>query len=220
MSHSFSGEPKATVFGRARLLPSRGFRLKMTAAGERDNFDWPREILADEQLLWSGQPPQGLRFYLFDLYLIPFGMLSFGFAVLATFAVLADGHWDAALWILPFLAAGFFLLFGIHWLDRQARRATHYALTNERIYFRRGIWRPKTRCIYLSNLQDPILIKRWRGTCHITFGRIPWYERTRHELNRTPWNDIYPVLELKHEAESVCELIRETKHALEAKQTP
>lgn len=189
----------------------------MSAEQATDDFDWPREILADEQLLWTGQPPQGLRFYLFDLYLLPFGALFFGIAVFATFAFLAEGPAEAALWMLPFLAAGFFFLFGIHWHDRQARRATHYALTNERIYFRRGIWRPKTQYFYLSNLQDPILIKRWRGTWHITFGRIPWYERTRHELNRTSWNIFYPVLELKHDAASVCELIRETKHASETR---
>jgi len=192
----------------------------MRLAERTDDFDWSRAILPGEQLLWTGQPPQGVRFYLFDLYLIPFGTLIFGFTLFATAAFLLEGPLEAALWMLPFLAAGFFLLFGVHWLDWLQRRATHYALTNERIYFRRGIWRPKVQSIYLGNLEYPVLIKRWRGTWHITFGKIPWYERTRRTGLQAPWNIIYPVLELKYDAAEICGLIRETKHALEAKQKP
>lgn len=182
-------------------------------------FDWSPDILPGEQLLWSGQPPQGVRFHLFDLYLLPFGAVYFGMALLFTWGLWEiDGPW-AALWMLPFLAAGFFLLIGMRWLDWQDRRTTHYALTNERIYFRRGIWGPKLRSYYLGNLQDPLLCRNWRGTWRLTFGRVPWHYLL-WEADLFSWqNDIYPILELPRGSERILELIRGTKDALEAKRS-
>jgi hypothetical protein len=183
--------------------------------GATDAYDWSHDILPGERLLWSGQPPQAVRIYLSDLYLLPIGAILFGVATLFTLGLFEAKLPGVAMLMLLPLAAGLFLIFGIRWLDWQDRRTTHYALTNERIYFRRGICWPKRRYYYLGNLQDPLLCRTWRGTWRITFGRVPWLYML-WEADLFSWqNDIYPILELPREAEQLWELIRATKQVLE-----
>jgi len=102
-------------------------------------------LLAGEQVVWSGRPRQGLFFTPRDVLLVPFSILWGGFAIFWEYSVLSIGakvHSRPplffALWGVPFVLAGLFLIFGRFLLDAYVRKETIYALTNRRILISRS----------------------------------------------------------------------------------
>lgn len=92
-----------------------------------------REVRADEMLLWSGQPAQGLRLHRADVFLIPFSIFWAGTAILWELVMFARGAPPFLLAIgAPFIVAGMYLLVGRFFTDAYRRRRTYYGLTNQR----------------------------------------------------------------------------------------
>ncbi len=94
------------------------------------------ELEADERLLWVGQPRLDLATRP-AFFLVPFGIVFAGFAVL--WMVLAGAMTGGLMapCALPFIAVGIGLIASPVWLRSQARK-TLYALTNRRAI----IWEP------------------------------------------------------------------------------
>ncbi|HET7466268.1 MAG TPA: PH domain-containing protein, partial [Candidatus Dormibacteraeota bacterium] len=97
------------------------------------------ELQPDEQLLWTGRPDANRLFTWLDLYLVPFSLFWTGFAIfwesLALYGAVRAGA-EAAffpLFGLPFIAIGFYLLFGRFLVKRYSRRHTYYAVTDRRV---------------------------------------------------------------------------------------
>lgn len=86
-----------------------------------------------EQLLWAGRPRPGIIFHRVDALLIPFSVLWAGFAIFWELAVITSGGpMFMAVFGLPFVAAGLYMVFG-RFLTAALRRArTYYAVTDKR----------------------------------------------------------------------------------------
>jgi hypothetical protein len=91
-------------------------------------------LLAGERILWTGRPQRGLRFRAADVYLIPFSLLWGGFALFWNVEAWSLGAPDLfALWGLPFLAVGIYVVAGRFIHDALLRSALLYAVTTRRV---------------------------------------------------------------------------------------
>lgn len=104
-------------------------------------------LLADERVLWTGRPKQGIVFSGKDVLLVPFSLMWGGFAIAWNAAVWfapfgggsGDGpDWFFRLWGLPFLVVGLYLIAGRFFHDARLRRRLHYAVTDQRVLVLRG----------------------------------------------------------------------------------
>ena len=94
-----------------------------------------------ERLTWTGRPARGLMLGPRDALLIPFSLLWGGFAVFWETMVLrtpAPGFF--AIWGVPFVLVGLYMIVGRFFHDAWLRSRTVYGVTNERaIILRRAM---------------------------------------------------------------------------------
>ncbi len=130
-------------------------------------------LAAGEAVRWSGQPRQGVVFHGLDIVMIPLSLVWAGVALLG-FGVAAfpsdGGSWLALLFTLPFVGVAIYITVGRFWLDRQQRARTVYAVTDERVLIRSGVFRPTTKSLDLRTVSDITLTERRGGRGTITFG--------------------------------------------------
>jgi len=123
-----------------------------------------------EHLVWSGRPPQGVRFTKKDWILIPFSLLWGGFSIFWEFtAIFMGAPFFFALFGLPFVLVGLYLIFGRFYVDARLRRNTYYGLTAERIIILSGIMSPKIQSYYLDNLPNIELVEGTDGMGTVSF---------------------------------------------------
>ncbi len=114
----------------------------MLPPAETDRFR--TYLLSGEDVLWSGQPKQGLALSGKDALLIPFSLLWGGFAFFWNYMVWTfpdagqEPDWFFRLWGLPFLLVGFYIMIGRFWHDAMLRKRLTYAITNQRVLVIRG----------------------------------------------------------------------------------
>jgi hypothetical protein len=119
------------------------------------------ELAPGEQVLWSGKPDSRRWFYREDLVLVPLSLLWGGFAIFWEAIVLtgAAAHKGAAvllvfaLWGVPFVLGGLYLIFGRVFARRWLRRRSLYVLTDRRVLsfspsLRGG---PRVKMVWLSS---------------------------------------------------------------------
>lgn len=128
-------------------------------------------LTAGEQVIWSGQPRQGLTLRGSDVFAIPFSLLFAGFSVFWMYAAAASGApLPLVLFGVPFVLVGLFLVFGRFFLEAKQRAGTYYALTPQRIIIRSGVFTKTVKSLPLKTLRDLSLSERSDGTGTITFG--------------------------------------------------
>jgi len=95
-----------------------------------------------ESVVWSGSPPQGLRFHSQDTFLIPFSLFWGGFAIFwETIAIVGGTPWFFRLWGIPFVALGLYFIVGRFFVNAYLRSQTYYAVTERAAYVARfGTW--------------------------------------------------------------------------------
>ncbi|WP_375463556.1 PH domain-containing protein [uncultured Methylobacterium sp.] len=128
-------------------------------------------LLRDEAVAWWGRPVQGLRLTARDGFLIPFSCLWGGFAIFWEVSVLRGaGPSFFALFGIPFVLIGLFLIFGRFLVDAWLRQHTIYALTDRRVLIARsGPW-PSFRAVSLDRLPEASLTESSNGRGTIRFG--------------------------------------------------
>jgi hypothetical protein len=162
-----------------------------------------------ERLLWSAQPPQGVRLRATDALMIPFSILWTAFVIFWEAAVVASGApLFFMLWGIPFVLVGLYLLLGRFWVEARQRARTYYGLTDNRIIIVSGIMRRSTRSLSARGLSDITLTKKKSGGGTIYFGPAnPMYAW----WGSAGWPGMgryaAPCLELDGDAEEVYEKI-------------
>ena len=87
-----------------------------------------------EQLLWAERPKQGILFRASDGCLIPFSLVWGGFAIFwETMVLTTDAPIFMALFGIPFVLIGLYLIIGRFFHDMYIRRNMIYGLTKKQI---------------------------------------------------------------------------------------
>ncbi|CAL4869970.1 hypothetical protein MMA231_04268 (plasmid) [Asticcacaulis sp. MM231] len=148
---------------------------------------WRRELNADEKLLWSGTPIQGLRFHQSDFLLVPFSLMWGGFAFFWEASVLYSSGVRVsvsppyitgtffsfmALWGIPFCLVGLYVIFGRFFFDAAARANTVYAVTDRRIII---VARTSVRSLAFGTLPQLELKEGSNGRGSIIFGESSFF---------------------------------------------
>jgi hypothetical protein len=175
-----------------------------------------RELAPGERLLWSGQPPRGLRLRLTDLYSIPFALGWTAFTVAALVSLLTrEDATEGAMIGVPLVsvmaAGGVYLLVGRFWVDAYWRRATCYGITSERVL---------VVTAWFGRLSIHSLALRLVAEARLTVyrgggGRIEFASVLPGGNSGSDWPAYYAAglvsLELATEARSVYEIVRQVQ---------
>lgn len=147
------------------------------------NLDWSHvdyaleqtlraQLASKEKLLWTVQPRRGLRLRPTDALFIRFSLLWCGLAIYWEVSVLKEGAPAFfALWGIPFVGVGIYVVLGRFFVDAASRARTYYALTDERvIIIISGLVNRQTKSLPLRTLSDVTLTERADGSGTITLG--------------------------------------------------
>jgi hypothetical protein len=177
-----------------------------------------RELNSSERLLWTGAPRQGVRLRSSDAFMIPFSLLWGGFAIFWEFTAIRHTPVHAggapssflALWGIPFVLAGLYLMVGRFFADAFQRARTAYAVTDQRILVLTTTWNKHVKSVPLQSLPQMSLTEKSDGSGTIVFGPEPPYQR----LTGGGWpgtnRQLAPAFELIERVRSVYDLIQES----------
>ena len=123
-----------------------------------------RELSAGEKLLWSGQPRQGPRLNISDVFVIPFSLVWCGFAIFWETTVI-KGHAPLLfkLWGVPFVVIGLYVVFGRFFVNARTRARTFYGVTNKRLIIVTGSFSRCVRSLPWELLPQAALVERGEG---------------------------------------------------------
>jgi hypothetical protein len=184
-------------------------------------WDTPESVIEQqlgrgERLLWSGQPRGGVRFHLADVVMIPFSLMWCGFAVVWETVVITKGApLFFAIWGVPFVLVGLYLVFGRFFVDAWTRNRTFYGLTGERIIIVGGLSSRQIKSMQLRTLNDISLTERTDGSGTITFG--PQFPMMPEMFAGWPGAGRFgpPAFDMIDSAKEVYDLIRKTQKTAE-----
>ena len=126
-----------------------------------------------ERLLWSGVPRQGLMLRGNDVLLIPFSLMWGGFAIFWEAMVLKrNSEMFFALWGIPFVIVGLYLIVGRFFLDSMQRSVTAYGVTDRRVIITSGLQSRTVKSLPLRTMAELTLEEKGDGSGTITFGRV------------------------------------------------
>lgn len=159
-----------------------------------------------EEVLWRGQPPQGVRFLPSDAVVVPLSILWTG---------------GALLWSLRtprvLLPLGLvFVLFGVYFglirflIDAQVRARTVYAVTDERVLILTGLRRHRLIALPLRRLPPMKLDTRHDGGGEIRFGSHPVGGAGPGRWPGVPSLGV-PLFELEDDVERIYRVILEAR---------
>jgi hypothetical protein len=173
------------------------------------------ELEAQEHLLWSGQPQQGLMLRSSDMLLIPFSIMWGGFAIFWEVGVATSGApFFFLLWGGMFVLVGLYFMIGRFFIDAQQRAQTYYAVTSERIIIVSGLLRREVRSLSLKGLPDMTFSQGRDGRGSIVFGSSP----TNNPMVVRGWPGtekvLPPTFEMINEARAVYDKIRAAQKRL------
>jgi len=134
-----------------------------------------RELEPGERVLWNGRPNHRRWLYPQDAVLAPFSLAFGGFSILWEASVLSSqsghGKLQAALWGVPFVVIGLYLMAGRLFARRWLRKRTLYAATEARALSIEPSWTGGERVtsVWFSAFPpvDEQLARNGRGTIWI-----------------------------------------------------
>lgn len=129
-----------------------------------------QDLGKSEKLLWAGKPKEGILFRVTDIFLIPFSLLWFGFAIFWEFNALKMGINFFALFGIPFLLVGLYVSVGRFFADSLKRKNTLYGITDNRIIIKSGVFSKETKSLNIKVLADLSIKEKRDGTGTITLG--------------------------------------------------
>lgn len=130
-----------------------------------------RPILSgDEKLLWTGRPRTGILFRATDIFMIPFSVLWFGFAIFWEYSVVHTGVPFFALFGLLFVAVGLFMLIGRFFWDASKRKNTRYGITDTRVIIKSGLTTKGIKSLNIRAMSDITYKQKADGSGTISLG--------------------------------------------------
>ena len=128
-------------------------------------------LLPRERLQWSGRPRRGLLLAPSDMILIPFSLLWGGFVVFwEAMAVTMKAPAFMALFGVPFVIVGLYIVVGRFAVDAWLRGRTHYAITDRRVLILREAPWPSLTAVQLDRLPEATVTEGADGSGTIRFG--------------------------------------------------
>ncbi|MDY0091208.1 MAG: PH domain-containing protein [Candidatus Vecturithrix sp.] len=172
------------------------------------------ELNPTENLLWLGQPKQGVIFRQSDYFAIPFSLVwSSAVIVYEYLAMTHKVSLFFILWGIPFLLLIPYATFGRFWIDSVTRKYTYYAITNENVRILSFSLFSQHKTIItlpLETLPITYLSESSHGFGTITFGRGESFWITRL-LKPTRGKTQLPQFEMIENAKSVYTLLHEAQ---------
>ncbi|MEU8662868.1 hypothetical protein [Actinoplanes philippinensis] len=130
-------------------------------------------LLPGERILWEGAPVRHRLFRTTDLILVPFSLVWCGFAIFWLIGVLSDGNSRFALFGIPFVVVGVYLVAGRFAVRAIASRRAAYTVTDGRVVVRGGLTGRRLTTAYLKSLPPPVIAERPDGSGSLAFGAFP-----------------------------------------------
>jgi hypothetical protein len=177
--------------------------------------------MSGENIHWAGMPNPRVVFHSDDWAAIPFSLLWTGFFVF--WEGQAFGFWQAtsrenatnvfmALWGIPFLVMGNYIVWGRFLSDAWLKRRTYYAVTNRRLLVLQEGWSRKTSTIFLEEI--PQIEKEGSTTGTLWFGAkypvvVPRGRRSRN-ISRFSLGDV-PLFADVADVDSIHRLIMDLR---------
>ena len=172
------------------------------------------ELRPGERLLWSGRPVQGVLLRPTDSWVIPFSLIWGGFAFFWEWSVISTGApLTMALFGIPFVLMGIYLILGRFTFDAWSRGRMIYAVTPERAILVSGLG----RTVQSIPLKPPIpvgLREGKNGVGTITLGGdAPPIGFGKWPAGIFPWSvrPSMPTIDLVEDAREVYRLIQSTQ---------
>jgi hypothetical protein len=180
-----------------------------------------RELASDERLIWSGGPEAGIRLRPADALMIPFSLFWGGFAFFWEYSVVhipstatrAGGApaMFMALWGIPFVVVGLYLIVGRFFADAYLRSRTRYGVTDQRVLIVTKFWNRQVKSVSLRTLGEFSLQERADGSGSITFGSAPPFNLFAQSGWPGTRQKGAPAFEFVKDVRSVYELIRRSQ---------
>jgi Bacterial PH domain len=164
-----------------------------------------------EQVIWSGQPRQGIVIRGSDALAIPFSLLWAGFAVFwLVSAAMSGAPLPFVLFGVPFVVVGVYIVVGRFFVEAKQRQSTFYALTPQRIIIASGLFSRRVKSLNLKTISDLSLNEKSDGSGTITFGAQHPMAAMFGGMSAWPGAEQYlgPRLDLVPQARTVYESIR------------
>jgi hypothetical protein len=174
------------------------------------------ELSAGEQVLWSGQPQQGIIFRAADALMIPFSVLWAGFAFFWIYSAAKSGApLPFVLFGVPFVLVGVYIVIGRFFVEARQRASTYYALTSDRVLISSGVLSRKTKSLSLRGLTDLTLSSGSGSRGSISFGSSGPFGNLFAGMSGWPGSEQFvgPRFDLIDDARAVYEMIRKAQAA-------
>ncbi len=151
------------------------------------------ELALNERLLWSGRPRPGIMLRAADIFYIPFSLLWGGLAIFwEASVVIGKAPFFFALWGIPFVLFGLYLIFGRFLVGVWQRSKTYYGLSDERAIIVSGLVSKSVKSINLKTLGEVSINQKADGSGTITFGPTNMMA-LRYSLMPWPGTERYQV---------------------------
>ena len=150
---------------------------------ETDEYSFAKPyITPGEAILWRGKPGKGHLLTGQDIFMIPFSIIWCGFAIFwESLVIFGDAPIFMALWGIPFVCVGLYMVFGRFIWTAFLRKRTAYVITNKKIIRARG---SRIDMIHGNSL-PPMHTRAFRdGSGTISFGQHYTYT-TRTSFERS-----------------------------------
>lgn len=178
-----------------------------------------------EHILWSGAPVTGVRFSLFDWFMIPFSLFWFGFSVvwevlaISAFIESLQDSFDLFVLIfpifgIPFVIIGYQMLIGRFFSDARNRERTYYGITDRNVIIVTGK-EQNIHVLPVASLPVVHLSERRNGIGSIMLGiPLPGTEEENDRRKRTSRPPPSATIELVPNARLVYDTLQQVQAAV------
>jgi hypothetical protein len=196
----------------------------MTRIDSRAAIKVQPEMLSGESVYWAAMPNPSVIFHSDDWAVVPFSLLWGGFAIFWEAGAL--GYWGSgsrgggpslfmAIWGVPFVLIGQYMIWGRFLYDAWLKRRTYYAITNKRLLIVQDGWSQKTSSMYLEEI--PAIEREGAKTGTLWFGKkypvMGGRGQKRRSMSRFELGDV-PVFADIDDVNGVQRLVQELREKI------